>query len=187
LSSALAAAGERWRYLHMRSHEMRTQAVVVVAAATCLATALSGAHAADLAIEGLRQTYATVSDVRITIRNATRLPISLDSFQPDLLIVERQVDGGSTWVRGAAWQCTNAGNGSPRSVPPAGTVEVPLLKSWAFRPSGHPEYFEPEIGGRLPLRGRYRVTVRYSFETWSSIAHIPKVVKSVVSTVFEVE
>jgi hypothetical protein len=165
---------------------MRTRSVLLMTAATCLATAWSG-DAADLAFEGLRQTYATVSDVRISLRNTTRLPINLDSFQPDLLVVERQVDGGSTWVLGAAWHCANAGNGSPRSVPPAGTLEVPLLKSWAFGPAGHPEYFEPENGGKLPLRGRYRVTVRYSFETWSDIMHIPKVIRSVVSTMFEVE
>jgi hypothetical protein len=166
---------------------MKTRAVVVVAAATCLGTAWSGVDAADLVIEGLRQTYASISDVRIILRNTTRLPVNLDSFQTDVLSVERQVDGGSTWVLGDGWRCANAGNGSPRAVPPTGTLEVPLLKSWAFQPLGHPEYFEPETGGKLPLRGRYRVTVRYSFETWSDLMHIPKVVRSVVSSVFEVE
>ena len=161
--------------------------IVLANAASGLVLSAVGANAGELAIEGLRPTYANVNEVRIILRNSGPVPVNLDTFQPDILLVERQADSGSAWVRGSAWHCANAGAGTPRSVAPGSTFEVALLSSWAFRPEHTPEYFEPESGGKAPLQGRYRVTVRYSLEPWSDISHVPRDVKTVRSNTFEVK
>jgi len=160
---------------------------VLANAVTGMALSVAGASAGELAIEGLRQTYANVNEIRITLRNSSPFPVNLDTFQPDILLVERQVNGGLAWVQGSAWHCANAGAGTPRTIAPGSTLEVPLLSSWSFRPERTPEYFEPESGGKAPLQGRYRVSVRYSLEPWSDISHVPHHVKTVVSNTFEVK
>jgi hypothetical protein len=151
-----------------------------------LANPLLGVEESDLRIEGLQGSYATIDDVRVTLRNVAPVPIYLDSFQPDVFIVERQIDGSESWERGESWNCANAGAGTPRKIPQHGSLELPLRKSWSFQPSKRPSGFETPEGARRPIRGRYRISVRYSREMWTDLVHIPKVVEMVKSSIFEV-
>ena len=149
-----------------------------------LSAASGGAE--PLVIEGLRPSYSDVAEVRFFLRNAGQQRVYLDSFLPDRFFVERQTDDGATWVRGLAWQCANAGAGSPRSLPPGGSLELSLVSSYAFTLEAPRDHFEAESGEHFPLHGRYRISAIYSVELWGSISQIPKHVQTSVSPVFEV-
>jgi hypothetical protein len=139
-------------------------------------------------IDGLQPSYSDISEVRMWLRNAGHVRVWLNSFNLDLIDVERQAESSGEWVLGSAFRCANAGAGSPVSLPPGGSVEIPLLYSDAFNLHEAPQHFEADRGGaRYPVPGRYRVSARYSVERWASIAEIPKNIEVVVSTVFEVK
>jgi len=160
---------------------------ILAACVLSLAAFLPELQAGELAIEGLRHVYANTQEVRVVIRNTGQVPIYLDSFQPDILVVDHLARDGVTWVRGSGWHCANAGVGTPTPISPGRTLEVPLVKSWAFKPQKDPQYFEAESGEQMLLHGWYRISVRYSLEEWSNIVHIPHLIKTEVSAAFEVK
>lgn len=159
-------------------------------AAVLAASALWAVAAGDgLAFEGLGPAYDTAADVRFTVRNLGDSPLWLDSFQADMIVVERRKDHESTWETGYNWRCANAGVGTPRMIRPGGILEVDLLKSSAFHMAGGSSTFETKGGQERPVPGRYRIVVRYSRREWSDLAHVPKPqdVLEVVSREFVIE
>jgi hypothetical protein len=151
---------------------MNTRLVVIVALLS-LAAADAVGRSLGLVLEGLQPAYQSVADVTISLRNVGDAPLWLDSFLMGTVLVERRAQDTGKWETGSYWRCGNSGRGSPQILQVGDTVEVRLMESWPFRLDGDPPWFELQDGRKRPVPGRYRLLVRYSYEEWSDIFHIP--------------
>jgi hypothetical protein len=158
----------------------------MIVALLAISAALSAPDAEVLIFEGLRSVYQDVSSVRIVLRNTGVNTIHLNSFRPHHIAVERWNGKSRKWELGDGWECANVGMGTPQSIEPHATWDMLLSEEWSFALSAEGKAFHTRDGDRRPLQGRYRVSVRYSFEPWSDIGHVPKLIQEVTSSTFEI-
>ena len=124
----------------------------------------------EIIFEGLRASYDNITDIQFSLRNLTDVPVNLDPYESDRVIVERWNLDRRTWEQGSRARCFYSYSDRPASVAPGETLEIRGSSLKAFH---HDEertlLIELADGESLPAPGRYRLRLRYSVQPWQPL------------------
>ena len=173
-------------YVGMRQHIF---ALLLLPALCTPAPALEPKAKRPLEFIHLSTLYHSFEHIAPVVANTGDKPLYLSSFHPQAAaqLVRFNEETGA-W-EGGAWarQCaTVAGVTKPIEVLPGGSFLPQVFWQYSMDDWEHPTAFETADDARRPLRGRYKLALRYAEEPWM-LGHTPPRIYTVESAEFTVD